>query len=208
MEPTLSKFTDAARPEVRPGTRDDVPRAVRTLGRAFADYAFTRHVIAADDHQRRVERFQELFLDRIGLDHGSVWVADGGAAVAVWTTPRTADAGNVFAEIAPHFAELAGDRFTAYQEAEAAMAPHRPQEPAWFLGAVGVDPDAQGRGLGTAVIRPGLDAAEREGVPAFLETSESRNVAFYERLGFVVTAEYDLPDGGPRTWAMTRRPGT
>jgi GNAT superfamily N-acetyltransferase len=193
--------------EVRPGTRGDVPRSVRTLGRAFADYAYTRHVIAADDHLRRVERFQELFIDRIGLDHGSVWVAGGGDAVAVWTTPRTADAGNVFAELGPRFAELAGDRFTAYEEAEAAMARHRPEEPVWFLGAVGVDPGRQGRGLGGAVIRPGLDAADREGVPAFLETSEARNVAFYEKLGFEVTAEYVLPGGGPRTWSMTRRTG-
>lgn len=204
----MSKLTDAGRPDfvVRPGTREDVPRAVRTLGRAFADYAFTRHVIAADDHRRRVERFQELFIDRIGLDHGSVWVAGDGDAVAVWTTPRTADAGDVFAELGPRFAELAGDRFPAYQEAEAAMAPHRPKEPAWFLGSVGVDPGRQGRGLGAAVIRPGLDAADREAVPAFLETSEARNVAFYEKLGFEVTAEYVLPGDGPRTWSMTRRP--
>ncbi|WP_346347349.1 GNAT family N-acetyltransferase [Streptomyces sp. YIM 121038] len=37
----------------------------------------------------------------------------------------------------------------------------------WFLGTVGVDPARQGAGLGRAVLRPGLETAERDGVPAF-----------------------------------------
>ncbi|MEU4203608.1 GNAT family N-acetyltransferase [Streptomyces sp. NPDC039022] len=194
-------------PAVRPATRDDLPRALRTLQRAFADYPFTRHTIAADDHLARLHRFNELFVSRIGLDHGKVWVADDGDAVAVWTTPETANAGNVFAEIGPQFAEIAGDRADVSAQAEAAMGPHRPTEPVWFLGSVGVDPGRQGQGLGGAVIRPGLEAAEQAGVPAFLETSDERNVRFYERLGFEVTADYPLPGGGPHTWAMTRKPG-
>ncbi|TQM31954.1 acetyltransferase (GNAT) family protein [Nocardia bhagyanarayanae] len=195
-----------APPTVRSATPADIPRATRTLGRAFADYAWTRHTIDARDHEQRVRGMQELFLTHIGLPHGRVWIADEGAAVAVWTTPAT-DAGPAFAELAPRFADLAGDRAAAYAAADAALAPHRPVEPVWFLGTVGVDPDSQGRGLGGAVIRPGLAAADRAGVPAFLETSEKRNVGFYERLGFRVTATVDLPDGGPTTWAMLRDPG-
>ncbi|GAA2434524.1 hypothetical protein GCM10010191_56240 [Actinomadura vinacea] len=118
--------------------------------------------------------------------------------------PRTG--GEIFAELAPRFARLAGDRLAVYEAAEATMGAHRPPMPLWFLGVVGVDPDRQGTGLGGAVIRPGLAAAEREGVPAFLETSEARNVTFYERLGFEATAQYDLPDGGPTTWSMIRNP--
>ncbi|GAA2096200.1 GNAT family N-acetyltransferase [Streptomyces albiaxialis] len=195
-----------ARPAVRPAVPDDVPTAVTTLTSAFADYSFTRHVISADDHEERVARFQELFLTRIGLVYGRVWVADEGRAVAVWTTPER-DPGPAFQEIGPELGELAGERASAFESAERALDPYRPTEPAWFLGTVGVAPGAQGRGLGTAVIRPGLDAADRAGQPAFLETSTESNVRFYERLGFAVTGEVDLPDGGPRTWAMLRRPG-
>ncbi|MEV0260730.1 GNAT family N-acetyltransferase [Streptomyces sp. NPDC050617] len=188
---------------VRPATGEDVPAAVRTLTRAFADYVYTRHVVAADDHESRVGRIDELFLSRIGLAYGRVWVADECRAVAAWTTPEQ-DPSPGFAEIGPRIAELAGDRAAAYEAAEAALAPHRPTEPVWFLATVGVDPDAQGRGLGSAVLRPGLRAAEEAGHPAFLETASERNVRFYERLGFTVTAEVPLPDGGPRTWCMRR----
>ncbi|GAU66882.1 N-acetyltransferase [Streptomyces sp. NBRC 110611] len=195
-----------ARAVVRPATAEDVPRAVRTLTQAFANYPWTRHTVDAADHAHRMERFQEIFLTRVGLAHGRVWVADDGDAVAVWTTPETVNAEAVFAELAPEFAALAGDRLTAYEEAEAALLPHRPTEPAWFLGTIGVTPDRQGSGLGRAVIRPGIAAAERAGVPAYLETSDEGNVRFYERLGFQITATLHLPGNGPRTWSMLRPP--
>ncbi|WP_332459821.1 GNAT family N-acetyltransferase [Nocardiopsis gilva] len=77
------------------------------------------------------------------------------------------------------------------------MAPHRPTEPVWFLCSLGVDPDRQGSGLGRAVIRPGLEAADSAGLSSFLETSDKRNVRFYRNFGFEVSAEYSLPGGGP-----------
>ncbi|MER6910565.1 GNAT family N-acetyltransferase [Streptomyces sp. NPDC000594] len=192
--------------QVRPATPEDIPAAVRTLGRAFADYPYTRHVIAADDHEERVRKLQELFLTRVGMPYGRVWVAGEGRAVAVWTTPER-DPSPGFLEAVPLVAELAGDRATAYEEMEKAAEAHRPQEPVWFLATVAVDPEAQGRGLGGAVIRPGLEEADRTGYPAFLETATEANVRLYRRLGFTVTAELPGIDGGPRTWCMRREPG-
>ncbi|MFJ2768701.1 GNAT family N-acetyltransferase [Streptomyces sp. NPDC087300] len=184
---------------------EDVPTAVRTLARAFADYPFTRHVVDADGHEERVRRFQEIFLTRIGMVYGRVWVAGAGRAVAVWTTPER-DPGPGFAAVGPLIGELAGSRAAWFDAADRALRPLRPRRPVWFLATVGVDPDAQGQGLGRAVIRPGIEAADRAGYPAFLETSTERNVAFYERLGFAVTAEINLPGNGPRTWCMLREP--
>lgn len=190
-------------PVIRPATPDDVPAAARTLSRAFSDYPFTRHVVAADHHEERVREFQELMLRRVGLAYGRVWVSDDCRAVAAWTTPD-ADPAPAFAELGSRLADLAGDRAPAAEAAERALEPYRPTRPVWFLATVGVDPDDQGRGLGAAVLRPGIEAAERSGHPAFLETSSERNVKFYERLGFEITAEVPLPDGGPRTWCMQR----
>ncbi|MFD0341125.1 GNAT family N-acetyltransferase [Streptomyces sp. NPDC127117] len=190
-------------PSVRPITDADVPTAVDTLARAFADYPFTRHVIAADGHEDRIRRYQELCLTRIGMVYGRVWVADGGRAVAVWAIPDQ-DPSPAFAGLGPMLGELSGDRAAASASAEQAVVPYRPQEPGWFLETVGTAPEAQGQGLGSAVLLPGLEAAERAGYPAFLETSSERNVAFYERLGFKVTADVQLPDNGPRTWCMRK----
>ncbi|MEU7352364.1 GNAT family N-acetyltransferase [Streptomyces albidoflavus] len=192
-------------PVVRPLTDADIPASVDALARAFADYPFTRHVIAAEGHVERVRRSQEICLTRIGMVYGRVWVADEGRAVAVWATPDE-DPSPAFAEVGPVLGELIGDRQAAYESAEQAVAPYRPQEPAWFLNTVAVAPEAQGKGLGGAVLVPGIEEAERAGYPAFLETSSERNVRFYERLGFRVTAAVTLPDGGPRTWCMRKDP--
>ncbi|MBM7815003.1 GNAT family N-acetyltransferase [Saccharothrix algeriensis] len=191
--------------QIRRATRDDVDAAADTLAAAFSGYPFIRHVVAADDHERRVRELQRLFLVEVGLAHGAVWVADDCAAVAVWTTPDT-DAAAAFGPLAERAAHLAGDRAEVSARAERAFGPHRPTGPAWFLGTVGVRPDRQGRGLGSAVIRPGLAAADEAGAPAYLETTGDRNVRLYRRLGFEVTAEVQLPDGGPLTWCMSRPP--
>ncbi|MEL5953528.1 GNAT family N-acetyltransferase [Streptomyces sp. CLV115] len=194
-------------PAVRPITDTDVPVAVDTLTRAFTGDPYIRHVIAADGHEERIRRFQELCLTRIGMVYGRVWVADEGRAVAVWSTADQ-DPSPAFTEIGPLVDDLTGDRADAYEFAEQAVEPYRPHEPAWILNTVAVAPEAQGQGLGSAVLAPGIEAAALAGHPAFLETSTERNVVFYERLGFRVTVEVPLPDGGPRTWCMRKDPWT
>lgn len=192
---------------IREAGAADVAGAADTLTEAFRDYPFTRHTISADDHLARLREFQRIFLAEIGLPHGRVWVSEDLEAVAVWSTPGSGGAEEVVAELLPTLVNLAGDRADAYGSAEGAMARHRPTEPVWFLGTAGVRPNAQGRGLGRAVVGAGLREADAAGVPAFLETSAPGNVRLYESLGFRVTAEYDLPDGGPHTWSMRRPVG-
>jgi hypothetical protein len=53
---------------------------------------------------------------------------------------------------------------------------------------------------------PVLAAADRAGQAAWLETMSARNLVFYDRLGFEVEREVDLPDGGPRCWLLRRDP--
>jgi GNAT superfamily N-acetyltransferase len=83
---------------------------------------------------------------------------------------------------------------------------HHPAEPHWFLESVATDPDAQGKGVATALLAPITERCDREGTVAYLETQNSRNVSFYEHRGFVVTGEVDIPGGGPRIWLMKRAP--
>jgi ribosomal protein S18 acetylase RimI-like enzyme len=82
----------------------------------------------------------------------------------------------------------------------------RVPEPHWYLMVVGVDPELQNRGVGSALVKEGLTQADQRDCPCYLETSEKRNLAFYERLGFVVLEEATLGKGGPLAWAMRREP--
>ncbi|MFF3413342.1 GNAT family N-acetyltransferase [Streptomyces sp. NPDC002698] len=75
-----------------------------------------------------------------------------------------------------------------------------------YLWMIGVTPERQGEGLGRALIESVLDRCDREGLAAYLEASNARSRALYERLGFALSGRpLDLPDG-PRMWPMWREP--
>jgi GNAT superfamily N-acetyltransferase len=80
-----------------------------------------------------------------------------------------------------------------------------PREPHWYLSVVGTDPAEQGKGVGTALISPMLDRCDEAGLGAYLESSKPENVPYYQRFGFAVTGQIDLPDGPP-LWPMWRAP--
>jgi GNAT superfamily N-acetyltransferase len=75
----------------------------------------------------------------------------------------------------------------------------------WYLAAVGTRPAFQGTGSATRLLRPVLESCDAEGLPAYLESSNPRNVPFYERFGFVVTGSIQVP-GGPALTPMWREP--
>jgi GNAT superfamily N-acetyltransferase len=192
---------------IRRADAADVDAASAVLADAFADYAWTRWTVAQDGHRDRIEALQRLVIERIALPYGEVWVAEderGVAGAAIWMVPTSSVPPDVQEATAAIQAELEGDRHDASVRAEAACVPLRPASPQYYLGAVGTRSDRWRSGIGAAVLQPLLDRARAEGVIAFLETSERANVAFYERLGFTVTGEVDMPGGGPHVWAMAR----
>ena len=56
------------------------------------------------------------------------------------------------------------------------------------------------------MLQPVLARCDRDGLPAYLETTKARNVGFYERRGFTVVGEANIPLGGPPMWFMLREP--
>ena len=71
--------------------------------------------------------------------------------------------------------------------------------PHWYLAGIGVEPAEQRRGIGGALMAPGLEAAERAGIPCALLTNSERNLSFYEAHGFVTCSR-----ARRRTAARTR----
>jgi ribosomal protein S18 acetylase RimI-like enzyme len=96
--------------------------------------------------------------------------------------------------------------FLAYGRAVEALRAETMPDPHWYLAGIGVEPSAQGRGVGAALLEPGLTAAARAGLPAVLLTNSEANLGFYERHGFQVVREGDTPQGGPHAWAMVKPP--
>ncbi len=74
-----------------------------------------------------------------------------------------------------------------------------------YLHYAGVRPEHQGKGWGGAAIREGISRAEAIDRPVYLETATFSNVGLYQRFGFEVTGEWDVPRGGPHFWSMLRK---
>jgi len=66
----------------------------------------------------------------------------------------------------------------------AEMAKYHPHEPHWYLPLIAVDPMHQGRGHGDALMAFALERCDRDRVPAYLESSNPRNISLYRRHGF------------------------
>jgi ribosomal protein S18 acetylase RimI-like enzyme len=136
-----------------------------------------------------------------------VWEAPPALGVAAWIPPADADAYlEVDHEVRVAIGALTEDGGVRYLALWDWLDEQLPDEPNWYLGHVGVVPERRGQGLGGALIRVGLDAGAREGVPAFLETARPQNLALYVHLGFRVVREADAPGGGPHVWILRADP--
>jgi len=78
--------------------------------------------------------------------------------------------------------------------------------PHWYLGYLGTRGDRQGQGLGTQMLQHVLTGLDTDGVPAYLESSNERNLPLYERNGFRITGELRALGYGPAIWCMWREP--
>ena len=85
------------------------------------------------------------------------------------------------------------------------MESHHPSEPHWYLPLIGIDPKHQGKGLGGALLAHVTEICDRDGVPAYLESSNPRNITLYERHGFEITGQIQH-GSSPTIVPMLRQP--
>jgi GNAT superfamily N-acetyltransferase len=186
--------------------RGDAGRLARTFARAMLHDPMIRWPLLGDVDVARLEHMTGPLVDMY-LDVSAAWLLQDGKAMAAWIPPEAASRFAALEQPTRRaIAPWTGDDGVRYGRFWDWLAAHVPDEPAWFLDLVAVDPSVQGRGLGTRLIRHGLELARSTSLPAFLETGQERNVSLYERFGFHVVARESAPDGGPTIWFMSTEP--
>ena len=196
--------------EVLPATRADIEVLSTVLARAFDDDPLSLYLFGGPGRRRRgLTRFFALQLRHIYIGRGEVWTTADRAGAALWAPPTMPRPGVMdLARILPVIPYLSvwGRKTPDVVRLLAAYERARPRETHWYLGTLGTDPDRQGHGVGSALLGTVLDRLDAEGVPAYLESSKERNLAFYARHGFQVTGTIVTPRGGPTLWLMWREP--
>jgi len=177
------------------------------LALAFHDQPLDRAVVGGGPRRRlRAERAGMRATLEVARDRADVRVARAAdevagvlVALAPWTfpLPPPRPAAQLRTLLAQGLRTASRWR-TVFEE----LCRHHPPEPLAYLSLLGVSPDRQGTGVGTALLRAWLADVDAARQPAWLETARPENLPFYRRHGFDVAGElaiFDVP-----VWLMAR----
>jgi ribosomal protein S18 acetylase RimI-like enzyme len=189
--------------------KKDIPALRDTMVKAFQDDPFTNWLVKQDE--KRDKRFEAMFectLGAFGLRYDHLYTNEERSGAAVWIPPGKINADS-FSNILllPAWIKVVGlTRIPQVLKATNYISGFHPGPEYFYLMSLGTLPSMQGKGIGSALLKPVLDICDKDNIPACLETSDEKNIRFYQKHGFTVKQEIIIPYGGPITWIMTREP--
>jgi ribosomal protein S18 acetylase RimI-like enzyme len=195
--------------DIRPPFKADVGELSVALARAFHDDPVMMWLLPNVVHRARaLPRMFATMSRHHFLAGGGAEVAlqdDAIGGVALWDPPgRWKTPPREKWRMKPAFALAFRSRIPPAQKVADMMKEHHPEEPHWYLAVIGTDPSVRGKGFGQALMTSRLKRVDAEHAPAYLESTKWDNVPYYQRFGFEVTGEIELPNSGPRLWSMWR----
>jgi ribosomal protein S18 acetylase RimI-like enzyme len=135
--------------------------------------------------------------------HGGADCTDGCSGAALWLPPGVDPDKTRMEEIFGRTASPAARRDMPGLFGQ--MESYHPRDPHWYLPLIGVDPARQGQGLGDALMTHACARCDRDKLPAYLESSNPRNISLYRRHGFEEIGTIQS-GSSPTVVPMLRRP--
>lgn len=187
--------------------------AAQVLARAFFDYPMIIHYWP--DLGRRVCYLEWYWNCAVnyGLRYGQIDTTPDIAGVSIWlppgqthiTTWRYSRAGYLplplFIGCKQFFTKtMRSDNLVQQVHEEIMPGPH------WYLWIVAVDPARQGKGIGAVLMRSGLQRADAQHLPCYLETYEKGNIPFCLRHGFTLVRTEQVSGSDLCFWCFRREP--
>jgi len=199
-----------ASPTVSRATRSEADIVGATLADAFRDDPVFEFLVPADAKGREVRLvtfFTSMARTYLRRDK-HVYVGGEGRGAALWSPPGSwrLPPSEIVRET-PASIKAFGRGLPKALRLLTQVEGLHPKEPHhWYLGYLGTRCDSQGQGVGSAMLREVLAQADDTRMPAYLESSNERNLTLYERHGFRVVEEIKALGTGPSIWRMWRDP--
>jgi GNAT superfamily N-acetyltransferase len=135
--------------------------------------------------------------------HESAYYVDGYAGAALWLPPEVhpndEELSAVLERTVPAWEQ--GDVLAVFEQ----MSTYHPKEPHWYLPLIGVEELHQGHGYGSVLMKHALARCDRDRTPAYLESSNPRNISLYMRHGFEILGTIQVGTSPPLI-PMLRQP--
>ena len=185
--------------------------AAQVFARSFFNYSMM--VFYWPDTERR-KRYLEWYLGCVinyGLRYGQVYTTSDIDGLSIWLPPGETHTNNwryARSGFLPTMLHMGFRHYftQAIKNEELVMKTHRELMPGphWYLWAIAVDPDKQSQGVGSVLIQPGLQAADAQQLPCYVETHAEQNLPFYQKRGFELVRTVQVPGFDLRFWCFVR----
>ena len=189
-------------PTIKTASTSDEAAALAVLVLAFGADPATRWTWPSPDEYLQHFPIFAGILGGKAFTHGSAYFADGYAGAALWLPPDVEPDDDALNALMQRTSAAPLEDISALF---AQMEGYHPREPHWYLPLIGVDPSQQGKGFGVALMKHGLVPCDRDHAPAYLESSNPKNVPLYERHGFTSLGTIQVGTSPP-IFPMLRRP--
>lgn len=188
-------------PAVKAVAPDEKERVWDAVTLAFSDDPMMRWMMAEPRDYLANLRHLQAALAGPSFANGGAFRLDDFSAAALWLPPGVeVDGEAMMASMARVPEKLHGGLGGVVEQ----MGAFHPHEPHWYLAVLGVDVNRQGKGLGAILMKHVLARVDAEHKPAYLESSNARNIPFYERHGFEVLGRIQS-GASPSITPMLRR---
>jgi ribosomal protein S18 acetylase RimI-like enzyme len=189
--------------EIRSATPDEMGQVFSSLAAAFLTDPLARF---ARPHPHAFFSVMPRFFREFGgqsFAQGTAYVSADLCGAALWLPAGVHPDGEALESLMRETAEPEhlDDLLLTFEKMDA----WHPDEPHWYLPVIGVEPNAQGTGLGGALMRHAVARCDQDRLVAYLESSNPRNISLYERHGFEIMGEIQM-GSAPVVTPMLRQP--
>jgi ribosomal protein S18 acetylase RimI-like enzyme len=190
-----------------------IDECAKTFVASFKDDPYFRAVYKTEDNWEKNAIHQFRFLVCYGLKHGEVYTTSTNVeGSAIWFPSENARL-TLYRMIrygALQFIFNVGLRQTMKMISDANLMDRQHETiapfPHWYLMLLGVNPNYHGKGLAKSLLLPKLSQFDQTGMPCYLETYNPSNIPIYQRFGFEIHEEVQMPNMDVKLHSMLRQP--
>ncbi|MEX2235139.1 MAG: GNAT family N-acetyltransferase [Cyclobacteriaceae bacterium] len=169
-------------------------RVIEILSRSFDKNPSVNYVVKpGPGREHRIRKLMEYSYDMCNA-FGQVWISEDGhgCTLILMSDRKRTSIRTLLWDLKLAVSAIGLRRVGKVMNRESRIKAFHPTLPYSHLWFIGVDPDHQGKGSGSSLLKEVIEECERRQSPIYLETSVDRNLSWYKKFGFEIFHTLDL----------------